>query len=263
MASQDSVSLSYRGEWKPFPTVHQSGRPKSAGAPLGRLSALSSATPLGSGTKFDARITGKHVVFPNQPQCETSLQTGGHHSLSGPSNLRSTSAVLSSSNASSLHVVDLSPVSKTSLLMKQQRTFHKYSRETSSSAVAIDNAKAQKYKIQNMTALIYQSVQQGCTFVPRVSTTKKNPYKESYFASEAESIEHKTAVTTPARPSSAKKRSNSDSSGTKLLESTSELVTAICDIRYFLGNAHCTPNHDVLIFISGRILEQMSKYLSS
>jgi hypothetical protein len=263
MALQDCVSLAYRGEWKPFSTVHQSGRPKSAGAPLGRLSALTSATTLGSGIKFDARITGNHVVYPNQPQSETSHQTGGRLSVSGISNLRYPNAGLRSSNASTSDVADLSPVSKTSPLMKQQRTFHKHSRETSSSALIIDDAKAQKHKIQNMTALIYQSVQQGCTFVPRVSSTKKTPYKESNFAPEAASHEAKSAVAASARPSSAKKRSNVDSSGTKPLESTSELVAAICDIRCLSGIAPFTPNHDVLTIISGRILEQTRKYLSS
>ena len=55
MASQDCISLAFRGEWKPFPTVHQSGRPKSAGALLGKTK---SAVSLGLETNFEATISG-------------------------------------------------------------------------------------------------------------------------------------------------------------------------------------------------------------
>lgn len=233
MASQDCISLAFRGEWKPFPTVHQSGRPKSAGALLGKTK---SAVSLGLETNFEARISGKQEVHSKKP-FETLIPTESRLSFPGPRHLVSSHYV----HASSTHVADSSPVARSSLYNKETTNSRQLSRQTSTFTSAIDDdAKAQKYKMQNMSALIYKSVQQGCMFVPRVSATKKTvSHKQSSFASEAKntfsnapsSHANESVAFASARPSSAKKKSTGDSSISKVFETTSELVTSICSIR--------------------------------
>jgi hypothetical protein len=232
MASQDCISLAFRGEWKPFPTVHQSGRPKSAGALLGRPKY---AVSLGPETNFEARISGKQEVHSKKP-LETLIPTESRLSSPGPRHMVSSHYM----HASSTHVADSSPVARSSLHNKEPTTFRHLSRQTSTFTAAIDDAKAQKYKMQNMSALIYKSVQQGCAFVPRVSATKKTvSHKQSSFTSEAKntisnapsSDANESVASASARPSSAKKRSTGGSSMSKVFETTSELVASICSIR--------------------------------
>jgi hypothetical protein len=230
MASKDCISVAFRGEWKPFPTVHQSGRPKSAGALLGRPKYAAS---LGLETNFEARISGKQEVH-SIGKLETLIPSEIRLSSPGPRNLVSSHYI----HASSTRHADSSPVSRSSLRNKEPTTFRHISRQTTTFTEAIDDAKAQKYKMQNMSALIYKSVQQGCAFVPRVSTTKKtvslqqssseakNTFSNAPFTGANEPV-----ASASARPSSAKKRSTGDSSISKVFETTSELVTSICSIR--------------------------------
>ena len=234
----EGAGLAFRGEWKPFPSVHRSGRPKSAGALLGKPLAQNPAFFRGAETKFDAQISGKHV-YPRESEPET-FPSNGRHSFVESRNVRVTS---DSSNASRSHSdlatvsrpcsIESSPATKASHIIKNRAASRLHSIKASTSNSAIDEAKAQKYKMQNMSALIYHSVQQGCAFVPRASATSKSAsQKQSSLTTEvtcrADSetfsiVQDKDAVTTAGELASSKRRSNQ--------ESSSELVATICEIR--------------------------------
>jgi hypothetical protein len=106
----------------------------------------------------------------------------------------------------------------------------------------IDAVKAQKLKNQSMSSLIFHSVQQGCAFVPRTSTPSKPALlKPSFFAPEALnestpvndlSVRDISGSAPSGRPSSAKKISSHELSSAKTSEPRSELVAAICSVRY-------------------------------
>ena len=241
MDLSEGVSLAFRGEWKPFPTFHQSGRPKSASALLGKQFV---PKPLFSGvaeTKFEAQISGNHVVYK-----KTSFQNKGNHSLADSRTLGTTihstkTSHVGSSNASGSITAELSPAVRTSLIVKQRSTSRLRSLKTATSDGAIDELKAQKYKLQNMSTLIYHSVQQGCAFVPRASTTSKsasqNPSSfaaETVHSSDSKFVsiaQEKDAVSAAAATVSSKKRSTHESSMAKPSDPISELVTSICEIR--------------------------------
>jgi hypothetical protein len=243
----EGISLAYRGEWKPFSTVHQSGRPKSAGALLGKSLALKSVFSRGTETKFEAKISGNQVVYPKVSEQGTSFPSPGRQSLVESRNLSTINDFTKASHANLSNVFssynsESSPALKKSFIRKQKSDVRLHSINAATTDVAINEAKAQKYKTQNMSTLIYHSVQHGCAFVPRASTSRKPTSQiPSSFATETNNnadsktactIEDKDAIATSGVLASSKKRSNQEPS--KPCDPTSELVTSICEIRYFL-----------------------------
>jgi hypothetical protein len=221
MALQDGVSLAYRAEWKPFPTVHQSGRPKSAG--VGHLKvhkyvAASRATE----AKFGAQVCGKNIEFSTLHAVESRKSASESGKISSTSSDSATVLVdidfgplISSSCSSTNH----SPGSK-SVHEKQRASYRQHSRETSTSVSAMDKAKSQKYLLQNMTALLHKSVQQGCAFVPRASTPSK-----------AASQKRTSSFTTETANNASVSSKVSSTAEDRYAVPTSELVTSICEIR--------------------------------
>jgi hypothetical protein len=93
-----------------------------------------------------------------------------------------------------------------------------------------------------MSALIHQSVQGGCAFVPKTSSKSKTAsHKQSSFATEAtnhsldlaypnDSGGDRTAVSASGK----RKLAHHESVMMKPSESLSDLVTSICEIRYYM-----------------------------
>jgi len=123
--------------------------------------------------------------------------------------------LISSSCSSTNH----SPGSK-SVHEKQRASYRQHSRETSTSVSAMDKAKSQKYLLQNMTALLHKSVQQGCAFVPRASTPSK-----------AASQKRTSSFTTETANNASVSSKVSSTAEDRYAVPTSELVTSICEIR--------------------------------
>ena len=103
---------------------------------------------------------------------------------------------------------------------KQRASYRQHSRETSTSVSAMDKAKSQKYLLQNMTALLHKSVQQGCAFVPRASTPSK-----------AASQKRTSSFTTETANNASVSSKVSSTAEDRYAVPTSELVTSICEIR--------------------------------
>jgi hypothetical protein len=227
MDLQDRVSLAYRAEWKPFPTVHQSGRPKSAGAGHLKVHKFNGAARA-TEAKFGAQVCGKNMVLPKNTEFSTLHAVEGRKSASESGKFGSTRSdpatapvdidygpLISSSCSSTNH----SPGSKS--VHEKQRTFYRqHSRETSTSVSAMDEAKSQKYLLQNMTALLHKSVQQGCAFVPKGSTPSK---AASQKRTSSFTIETANNASVPSKVSSTAED--------RYAVPTSELVTSICEIR--------------------------------
>ena len=255
MALQEGVSWAFRGEWKPFPSVHPSGRPKSAGALLGKPLVNKVALSRATDAKFDAKISGKNILNPTEPDFETSSSTIGPNwrhphglisfdasddlSIAPHDDFRS--PLVSPSRSAEITPANSSRASKSPVPAKQQ-LFSNSSSNTKSNSITIADGKVQKYALQNMSALIHQSVQGGCAFVPKTSSKSKTAsHKQSSFATEAtnhtldlaypnDSGGDRTAVSASGK----RKPAHHESAMMKPSESLSDLVTSICEVRYYM-----------------------------
>jgi len=256
----EGVSWAFRGEWKPFPTVHPSGRPKSAGALLGKPIVNKVALSRAIDSKFDAKISGKHISSPRDPDLEITLPTidpncpypfmpmsASPNDLSAALSGETSSPAVSPSHNSELKSANSSRSANPSVFTKQQHLASYSSLSAKATSFTVTDTKTQRYTLQNMSALIHQSLHKGCAFVPKTSSSnKKAAQKRASFATEAENNAEVRASSShsggdqSAVSALGKKKSAQNESALKPSSSTSELVASICQLRYQSRLDWCT-----------------------